>query len=692
MKTLKRAWMLAIGLIAACVIASPSWAVSPDELDFESGSWVVDPSSMLSPDQHSTLQERASAAQSDGHPVLFAAISSFDSLSPEDWCEDALDNFIDATGQDKASLYVLALDDQLQGMCGHSEANSNLSAAFDAATDVINQGSGAITSDEFVAASTAVADALTRSGAPSPSDSSSGSPSQSGSGTPFWAIAVVIAGFPVLFIALYWLRRRNRPQQGQQGARGQYADMSTEELVSLAGQRLLAADETVRSATDELSYSRAQFGRNRTQDYDEAIRRARKTVDAQFANQQKLLESDDEGTKRQAALTILQALEEAMGPLAQQHDEFAVMREKEASADERERAVRERINQIEGNIRVAEGELRTLTAAYSHTMIASLLDNPEQARTLIESARTSADEAHGLLNTDRGRANQLLDIAERALGLAQVQVDAILKAQENVAHAADNLSRAIASISSDLADVTKLGADQEAFAPMLADAHEAVDKGRLALKKQADPLEALESLHLAESALDAALDPLRSQAEQSERAIERAHKQLSSARLWIERARQFVRSSGAYSPEDARSALARAEEALRRAEELVDSDPAQSEEASKTAYQAAHQAIEASKRGNQDNLFDSDSLLSNPFLWTLFGSTLGSNRGGGYWGGSGSRYGGGKFTRRGGVGGSVGGSFTRRGSSGLGGGFGGGFGSGFSRGGFGGSFGGGFSR
>src|SRR5690606_17483243 len=113
--------------------------------------------------------------------------------------------------------------------------------------------------------------------------------------------------------------------------------------------------------------------------------------------------------------------------------------------------------------------------------------------------------------------------AEEAVGQADRLLSSVTGAREELAAAPARLDEALASISSDVADAERLGADDELTQTALEAAREAIVAGRAA-RDGGDPLAALRALARAEHDLDNALSRYRAEEasrERSRRLLER---------------------------------------------------------------------------------------------------------------------------------------------------------------------------
>ena len=361
------------------------------------------------------------------------------------------------------------------------------------------------------------------------------------------------------------------------------------QLVDEANRQLLSADEEVRSADDELSFAQAQFGALKTQEYGASLQAARAAVAQCFVLQQQMNAAASDAHRTSLATRIMDALGTAMNDLIEKQRAFASMRDERADLPRQIREAREQLAEFEGRLADAKAELASVSALYPGQMVASLLDNPDQARALLDSTRSALDNAEAAAASSPDAAANALDTARRAMAMANHQMDAIFAAKNDLSAIEDTLTRAIASITSDLSDVTRLGADQVAFAPLIADAHTAVDKAQSARSGIGDPLIALEELRTAEATLDAALEPLRSEEEAEKRRRTSASERIAEAEALLEQADRYVQGRRGAIDLGTRSQLSQAHSALSQARAAT--EPAEAVSLASTAAALARQVL-----------------------------------------------------------------------------------------------------
>ena len=663
-----------IALIAG--LGAPALATSPVTISTS----VTDPSDWLSDSQVSEISSSADEAGSAGLQVYFVTVPDFSGAEPIEWCKTS---GVNSGLSNQSIVYVIAYEERMFTTCGNADqqvvTDSDITRATSAAKKVLAE-SNPLDADTTTDAATTFISTLTstvtgQASSSSSHSSSTGAPSSGKSGFGWIrtvVVVVVIGGLIVFFV------KRNKAKGASTPAPKATADhpwapgdqlpsLTEDQVLALTNQSsalLLQADELVRSAADELDFARAQFGETKTDAYAKALSVAQAGIAKAFASQQTMNEASDSRSRTEAALTLQHELNQVMPALVEQQKAFSQLRDEEASVPTQATDVKTRILEAIAALPSVEAELTALQTLYSSTTVASLMDNPQQARALLDSASVAANQATSLATSDPSAALVQLDIARRALAMAGHQTEAIMSAKHDLAAANEVLTKAIASITSDLSDVTTLKADSAAFAPLVAEAQKAVAKAQSARAGSGDPLAALENLRLAESQLDAALEPLRSQADARERKVQAARNAVSDAQAQYARANSYIQGRRGVIPLDVRSTLAEAKAELDQAVALVQTDPDQAMTLAKSARSMAltvlSTPINDPSYGQADQfrhhtngsggIFTDNTGLGHALLWSVLmnaGHSLGQ-------GGSGGGFSGGGFSG-GGFGGSGGG-------------------------------------
>lgn len=621
-------------------------------------STVTDPHSFLSDSQAKSASQSLSALKSGGLDAYVVLVTDFSDQAPVKWCEAAGTK----SGLSNSSLVlVIATEQRVAATCGNTDqkgiADSAVVSAFSAAKTELGK-ANPLDGDTVVSAIQAYSSSLkasqssgstikksttptnTRAAKSSSSSTSGGSTFLFGSIILFFFFTVLIL-LPIILITAI-VRSQRKTRKTVVGTQEQQRVQSTLDLARM----LLDADDVVRASEDEIEFARAQFGPDAVASFSSAIDNARALVSRGFALQR----GNEDGSNpvsTQEMNDFINRLNAAMNQLVQERQSFTERRNKEANIGEQVSDLLDSIAQTRNQISQAEMDLQTLKLAYSAEAIASLIGRPDQARALLDQAETSAKEALAAQQSGQN-AYETLEVARRALALARHQLESITQAPDQLARSSELLTAAIGSITSDISDVTRLKADPVAFKPLVESAQAAISGGHAAQNGQGDPLAALESLRLAEAALDEALAPLRSAEERAQRAQSGIDALLSQADSEVARANQHITSHGSLVGFDARSQLSFARSALQNAHSFHNQGNDESAAAqARTAITYAQAAITAPLTTPQPSSGSriADGL-TGALVWSVLDSILssgGSHRrswdsgwGGSSWGGGGS--------------------------------------------------------
>ena len=590
MKHWFRAAAVGVCVLLMALSGATAFAASPVTIS----DTVTDPDGWLSADQSARISSAASSARAKGLDIYFVTVPDFSGKNMGDWCKQS----IKQSGLSTASIaYVIAYKERKHMSCGNvgesTISDTDLTGARAAAESEL-RAADPLTSEATTTAALAFYSYAESHASTSAAKTSSSRTSSAGSSSTrggfMWIVCLLLVLVGLIAVVVLVRKASGRGQKIVAGATARDAERARQ-LVDEANRQLLSADEQVRSADDELAFAQAQFGALRTQEYGASLQTARAAVSQCFALQQQMNTAASDAHRASLATRIMDALGTAMNDLTEKQRAFASMRDERADLPRQIREAREQLAEFEGRLADTKAELASVSALYPGQMVASLLDNPDQARALLDSARGALDSAEEAAASSPDAAANALDTARRAMAMASHQMDAVFAAKTDLSAIEDTLTRAIASITSDLSDVTRLGADQAAFAPLVADARKAVDDAQRARSGTGDPLGALEALRTAEATLDAALEPLRSAEEALERKNGAASDRIAEAEALVEQADRHVQGRRGAVDLDTRSQLSQAHSALSKARAAAEPTEAASHAA--TAAALARQVLAA---------------------------------------------------------------------------------------------------
>ncbi|GAA3605977.1 TPM domain-containing protein [Marihabitans asiaticum] len=592
-----------------------------------------------------SLRDDLSAAREAGVQLFVVYVDSFDGADGETWAQETFER--SGMGGDDVLLAV-AVQDRRYGTWATEE--SGLSADDDASvrSDYIEP---ALADDDWAGAVSGAAqgysDALTGSGL-----------EVGGAEVPGWLPVAGLVGVGALAGGGMLLARRSRKgsREAHAGGDGPGQREPLEALRTRASTALVDLDNAIRASEEELTFAQAQFGTQATLRFQETLTAARAKASQAFGIQRQLDDgvrggSLDESAQRAHLEQILALATQADDELDAQEAEFARMRDLQSRVPQLLAELQTRAGEVEQRIPVAEQELSGLSAMHSPEALTTVSRNVDEARNLTASARELIDRgrAHLADGDNRPAAVAAARAAEDAIGQASRALDEVTTAKDTLAQAGPLLDRALASISSDIADAERLGATDQLTTSALTAARAAIEQGTSA-RSGGDPLAALSALQRAEHDLDTALDPHREADEQRRRVQERIGQRTTMVRTRLQSIDSTIsRHRGAVTRE-ARMDMAQAWEHFSRAEQAAASGASEQAEAELAeAERLGEQALRRSQndiddwtgrsygRRSASHGLDPASIILGGILSGGFG---GGGRGGG-WGGSSGGFGGG---------------------------------------------------
>ncbi len=495
----------------------------------------------------------------------------------------------------------------------------------------------------------------------------------------FLGIVFLLAGGGLLG---WWFMRRRAA-----GALARKAAADAAALAQRANALLIATDERIRDARQEVDFAEAQYGAAEVTGLRAAVAAAQDELKAAFTIRQKLDDEipEDDATREAMQREIVDRTTRAQETLDKETGRIRELRDLERDAPNTLVELPEKIEAVEDRLPAAEATLDKLKG-YAPSTLKPVAGNLEEARKGLAGARDAVIEG-----SDAVRDGEMarVAVATRTALEGVTGADALLKAVDQlaatIADAESRVPTEAAAADQDLADAQAALTGRPTspqLAAQLTAAKTAIDDARRAAgTTPADPPDALRRATEAHRLATIALAAARESAAATDRLIASARSSVQTATAEIQRAEAFVSVRRRGVGDTARTRLAEAQRFLEQATGLVDSDPA----AAVTAAQRAQSLAEDAYRLADDDFNDwnqggpgwgqrtggSGGAQTADVLGAILGGVLAGGRGGGFgggggWGGS-PWGGGGGGGRSGGWGG--GGGF---GSGGFGGGGGGG--------------------
>ena len=580
-------------------------------------SFVTDPSGFLSESQVNQVSAAASATSRAGVNVYYVLTPDFSGHDPLDWCLSAANQ--SSLGND-AVVLVLAYEERDSDWCTSIESGSKViseSQIDDAFSDALSIVGASNPLQPQVAADAGVTFAQEVGAA------AERGATDTGGGT--WFLWILAAG--IVVILLIFIRSGKKKKSKATGGKstGGSPTGDPKVLVGEAQQQLLYSDEALRAAEDDIQFARAQFGTFRTDELANAITTARAGLTDAFQLMPQMDAASSGREKAQYANQILGIIQTVMPPVKQAQDALNAARQREVSAETQVQDLAQRVQEARSKLEPEKRRLADLSLRFSPIQLQSLQSKPQQAEAFLDSASSHLDQAKLSLNTSRSAAVEQIDEAASQLALALGALQSISDAEKTISESDRVLASAIASISADLDDVSRLASSAVNFQPLVADAREAVAVGQQARQGNTDPLAALAKLRSAENALDQALAPLRSANDQRQRLAAQARERLAAATALVNQAQIQVQNNRYGASLQARTAASNAATLLQQAQQQIETDPEGSIGASTAAEAQAREALSQVQKTSQRTPSRS-SQSNNSMLW---GVILGSMLGGG---------------------------------------------------------------
>ncbi|MFJ2368542.1 TPM domain-containing protein [Microbacterium sp. NPDC087665] len=594
-------------LAATAALFSVSAASATDPVTLDAG-YVTDDVGVLSADEHDAVEARLQTLTENSSADLFVVlVDGFTSPSDRvEWANRVADD--NNLGPEQ---YLLAIaTDQRSYYISSAEGGPLSDAKLD---DIEEKIQPLLAQNDWDGAIVLAADEIQGDGG-------------AGAFRGFLIVVGIIAAALVIWLVIVLVRRgRRNAAIRARGAMPEKADpndpfstLTDAQVETQAGSALVQADDAITSSREELGFAVAQFGEGATAEFSRAVEIAKTKMSEAFDLKQKL---DDEiedtiHDRRAWHIRIIQLADEIDDALDANTEAFDALRKLEQNAPQELERVRAERAALEPALAGAPAALATLSSAYDAAAIATVADNPNQARERAALADRSIDAAAQAI----------------AAGKSGEAAFAIRTAEQSVAQAAQ-LANAISALGSDLATietqaqalVTELQGDV-ATAQQLPDTSGTIAAAASATMQQlqlaqADltgsarsPQRALEALTAANAQIDAAIAQGRESVERARRAQQMLEQTLAQAGSEIRTAREFIETRRGTVGSTARTRLSQAEASLTQALSLRATSPEAALTEATRALDLARQAIaSASSDVSSYNAQNDGGWGSGPF-------------------------------------------------------------------------------
>lgn len=367
-----------------------------------------------------------------------------------------------------------------------------------------------------------------------------------------------------------------------------------EQLSQEANTQLLAADDELAKAENELGYAEAQFGDDKTREFQRVVRAARASVAEAFRLRHQLddIHPDSARERREWNNRIIALAGSARTQLGAQEQAFRQLRQSEADSPARLAALREGIADTRKRMTRAKATLASLEKRYAPNTFGEVKGNIDRAAELLERAQERANDAEQRIaaasvtavSDDMNHAASLVHDARRLL-------DAVDEAEAALDEAGETLAKLVAEARASLEEAKAAhdaAPDADTGTKLIAATMEV--EAALPRKSQGllrtDPVADIDRVSRAVSSLDGALAGLRNQQQR----LDSARAALAGALVGVHSQLAVTKSvmTGRRVGIAARSRLAEAERQLLLAES--EADPVAALDAARRAATAARDA------------------------------------------------------------------------------------------------------
>lgn len=616
---------------------------------------VTDYAGVLSASDVSAIEDAIARLQDEKQLTLRVVyLDSFGGQTPEQWTRSA----VDSSGGGNIGVFAVATEDRQYGLLGGSAwSNSDLDAFDAGALDALRAG-------DWAGAPVDGAEAILGQG-----EVSGESAAWLGAG----GVGAVAAGGGLWAYS----RRQTKKQRGDALATSreldpadtrQIASLPVDTLRARSEEVIVATDESVRAAQEELQVASSEFGPERTRPFLKALNAANSALQRAYQTRAQLNDSIPETEPEQRAMytDIISSCGQAQQALNEESGRFAELRNLLINASAKLDELTQRTVDLRARLEPATQTLAALRTNYSPEMLTSINDNDDMIGEALDHAESSLSQARALEAKPAGQQGGLIDAireSERAIALADSLLQGIEHAEANISSAKTSLPGLIAEVEGEIAEAAQLKArgtsqgaavDWPALDAAVAEAQRGLTEARSIM--DADPLSAHSNLMEIDSRLDEQLDSARETTQSQERQLGLFDQQLSAAVSQLQGAEDLIASRGRLIGSQARTHLAEGQRLAAQAQTLRLRDTRQATEFARAAGTAAQYAA---KSANDDIRAYQRRQAAQTSGQLIQGMVIGSMLSGGGRGGFGGGFGGGGggFSGGGGGGGFRGGGF-----------------------------------
>ena len=500
--------VVAAAAAAVLLAAGPGAARAAAEPPLDLPTAVTDPADVLSPaDEALVADALAGLAETSPYQLFVVYVDSFDGLGNRAWADATAE--ASGLGRDDILLAV-AVDDRRYQV----SVDGDIALTDDALTRVEQDDiEPALRDDDWAGAAVAAAEGYERAANP-----------PAGAGTVVLRLLLALGALALLGYGVTRVVRHRRA-----------ADRAAAELDALderSSRALVATDDAVAAAAQEVAFAEAQFGAEAAAPFAVALGQARELLAEAFRARQ-LLDDDEHDTdvrRSSLAYAVLDGCTRVEQVLAAQQEPLAALRALHERAPADLAQVRDAATAASARAGETGAVWDAIRPRYAPSATADVPGVLADATTLAARAGTEADAGLAVVGTDRAAAVSHAREARAALDRAVAVLDALDRRAADLESAPQAIAGVVAEIDADLVDARRF--DVPGLAQAVAAAGRARDRAGSAEAGQ-DPLAVLGALTEAERALDGVLDPLRETEAARAHAQERLPQATSTARARI---------------------------------------------------------------------------------------------------------------------------------------------------------------
>ncbi|WP_106816074.1 TPM domain-containing protein [Microbacterium timonense] len=596
---------LAAAAVAVSVLAgTAAVAIAPVSLG---AGYIVDDADVLSPAEETDAQARLEQLKTDtGLDLWVVYVDQFtDPSDAADWAnQTADDNGLGVTQY----LLAVATDGRQYYLSGDSAGPLTEDQLASIEQQQIQP---ALQRDDWLGAVDAAATGITDAKNPS-----------GGAGWFTWLLVIVVIAVGIVLFVIF-LRRRRTPA-GAPGAPSGPPQPSLEELERRASSLLVQTDDALKTSAQELGFAKAQFGDAATAEFEAALSTAQQSLDEAFGLKQKLDDATPDSAQDTRAWNerIIALCEASNALLDEKAAAFDELRKLEQNAPEALARVQDERAKAAASLDQASLRLQELRSQYAPEALATIADNPDQARQRLAFADEQLASARTAISSgDGGAAAVGIRAAEEAVGQATLLENAIEKLAADLADGERSAAALVAELESDIAAAAALPDSDGRIASVIAATRQQLDAARSQLTGSGKrPLAALQSLEAANTQIDTLVQGVRDAAAQAQRARQMVGQLILQAQAQVSAAEDYITARRGAVGAEARTRLAEAGASLARAQALQSGDPQQAMQHAQRADQLAGLAIQ---------LAQNDVGAFGGGMGGMFGAPQGGQSGGG---------------------------------------------------------------